>query len=66
MRVTRISELGVFLRIVLRLLATANVVPSSPIFISLMMEVIRSSETSILPRATPRNIPQDGIVLRIF
>jgi hypothetical protein len=29
---------------------------------SLTMEVIRSSETSLLPRATQRGIPEDGIL----
>jgi hypothetical protein len=29
----------------------------------MMMEAIHSSETSILSRATPRNIPEDGILL---
>jgi hypothetical protein len=44
------------LRSVLQLLVTANVVPSSPIVVTLMMEAIRSSETSVVPRAARRNI----------
>jgi hypothetical protein len=40
----------VYPRRVLRLLVTANVVPSSTIFVTLMMEVIHSSETSVLRR----------------
>jgi hypothetical protein len=47
---------------VLRLLVPANVIPSSPILITLMMEAKDSSETSVLIRETQRNIPQDGIL----
>jgi hypothetical protein len=36
----------VFLRSVLRLLVRANVAPRSPIFVTLMMEALRSSETA--------------------
>jgi hypothetical protein len=45
---------------VLRLLVIANVVPSSPILVILMMETIRSSETSVLTKATRSHISEDG------
>jgi hypothetical protein len=47
---------------VLRLLVTANVVPTFPIHVTLIMEAIQSSETTALTRATRRNIPEDGIL----
>jgi hypothetical protein len=58
-----------FLR-VLRFLVIANAVSSSAILVNLMMEAKRSSETSVLTRATC-NIPEDGffiwdIVLGIY
>jgi hypothetical protein len=52
----------VFLRSMLRLLVTVNVVPSSPILITLIMKAMRFSETSVLPKATRRNIPENGIL----
>jgi hypothetical protein len=45
-----------------RLLVTANVVPGSPILVTVMMEALDSSETLVLTRSTWRNIPEDDIL----
>jgi hypothetical protein len=46
----------------LRKLVTANVVLSSPILVTLMMEVLRFSETSVLTTATRRNTLENAIL----
>jgi hypothetical protein len=56
--VERISELGT----TLTMLLTANFFPSSLFLYTLIIEVILSSETSVLTTATQRHISQDSIL----
>jgi inosine/xanthosine triphosphate pyrophosphatase family protein len=66
-RLTKIGELGTTQaatsnRRTLRMNLFAVVVPSSPIFVSLMKEAPGSYETSVLTRATRRNNPEENIL----
>jgi hypothetical protein len=64
-RLTRTGELGtalVFLHSLRRLLVRANIVASSTILVTHMIEAQRSSETSVLTRTTGHNIPEHSIL----
>jgi hypothetical protein len=63
-RVTRIAELGTKLAVTSnRSTLRANVGPSWQIRVTLMMEAMLSSETSVRTRATRRDIQEDGIFI---
>jgi hypothetical protein len=61
-RNTKLGIVLVFFHSVVLLLVTVNVVPSSPILVTLMMEAICSFETSVIIRGTWHKMQEDGIL----
>jgi hypothetical protein len=66
-RVTRFGELGTLeissnRRSLCRLLVIANVVLSSPLLVTLIIEALRSPETSVLTRAAWRKNTEGSIL----
>jgi hypothetical protein len=55
-----------FLPNVFQLLVTGNIVPSSPIIVTLMREAIHPSKTTVLTRATQRFSPEGGCLQVTF
>jgi hypothetical protein len=56
----------IFLRSVLRLLVNVNIIPSSLILVTPIMNSILSSEVSILTRVTRRYIPEEALLMTII
>jgi hypothetical protein len=63
-RVALVRTDSVVLRSVRRLLVRANVVSSSLILVTMIMEALSSSETSVVTTATRGLIPEDNIAVR--
>jgi hypothetical protein len=61
----RVAQLAVETRCVLHLPGTVNVVPPSPILVILMIEVMCSSKSSLLSRATRLHVTKTAFFINL-